>query len=100
MTEAQARQNHDIMVGRTPYTDTAKGEAMMETNGFAKVILEKETGKILGFHIVGANAPLLIQEVINAMNSGGGSNEIFSSTHIHPALSELVVAALGNASAE
>jgi mycothione reductase len=100
MTEAQARQSHDIMVGRAPYTDTAKGEAMMETEGFAKVILEKETGKILGFHIVGASAPMLIQEVVNAMDSGNGSNEILSSTHIHPALSELVIATLGNASTE
>jgi len=49
----------------------AKGEAMMETEGLAKAIVEKETEKIRGFHIIGPCAPVLIQEVVNAMTSGG-----------------------------
>jgi len=62
----------------------------MEKDGFAKVILEKDSSRILGFHIIGPYAPELIQEVVNAMTSGGGMEELNQGIHIHPALSELV----------
>ena len=90
MTEVQAREGHDVLIGRMKYFDIAKGEAMMEKEGFAKVIVEKETNRILGFHIIGPYAPELIQEVVNAMTSGGGMEELEQGIHIHPALSELV----------
>jgi dihydrolipoamide dehydrogenase len=63
---------------------------MMEKEGFAKAVVEKESGKLLGFHIIGPYAPLLIQEVVNAMASGGHVDEIQEGMHIHPALSELI----------
>jgi len=72
------------------YFDTAKGEAMMEKEGFAKVIIDEDSGNILGFHIIGPYAPELIQEVVNAMTSGGGMEELSHGIHIHPALSELI----------
>jgi mycothione reductase len=97
LREEEARQKHEIMVGKTMYFDTAKGEAMMETEGFAKAIIEKETEKILGFHIIGPYAPVLIQEVVNAMASGGDIEEINEGIHIHPALSELVPMTLDSA---
>jgi len=78
------------VVGRARYTDVAKGEAMMEMEGLAKVIVEQETEKILGFHIIGPYAPVLIQEVVNAMTSGGQGGEIDQGLHIHPALAELI----------
>jgi len=90
LKEEEARKDHDIIVARTRYFDVAKGEAMMETEGFAKVIVEKETDKILGFHIIGPQAPDLIQEVVNAMTSGGDVDEVNEGIHIHPALSELI----------
>ena len=90
LTEAQARKDYDILIGRTKYFDIAKGEAMIEKQGFAKVIVEKDSFRILGFHIIGPYAPELIQEVVNAITSGGGMEEIEQGIHIHPALSELV----------
>ena len=90
LKEEEARKDHDILVGTTKYYETAKGEALMETEGFAKAIVEKETDKILGFHIIGPYAPELIQEAANAMISGGDVDEINEGIHIHPALSELV----------
>ena len=41
-TEAQAMALHDILVGHAQYSQVAKGEALMETEGFAKIILEKK----------------------------------------------------------
>ncbi len=96
LTEENAKKEHQILVGRAKYYNVAKGEAMMETEGFAKAIVEKESEKILGFHIIGPYAPVLIQEVVNAMTSGGQGGEIDQGLHIHPALSELIPVTLGH----
>ena len=96
MTEEAARKAHKVLVGKARYSDVAQGEAMMEENGFAKAIVEADTGKILGFHIIGPYAPVLIQEVINAMASGASIDHIEASMHIHPAITELIPRALGN----
>jgi mycothione reductase len=96
MTEEAAKKAYKVLVGKAEYSDVAQGEAMMEENGFAKAVLEAGTGKILGFHIIGPYAPILIQEVINAMASGGGIDQIQTSMHIHPAITELIPALLSN----
>ncbi|MDY6917609.1 MAG: dihydrolipoyl dehydrogenase [Chloroflexota bacterium] len=94
LTEEQARENHSVLVGKARYSDVAKGEAMMEESGFAKAIVDSDGKTILGFHIVGPFAPILIQEVVNAMASGGHMDCIRAGLHIHPALSELIQSAL------
>lgn len=67
------------------------GAAMGYPEGFVKVILEQETGKILGAHIIGPEAAILIQEIVNAMVSESGNfGPIARGMHIHPALSEVV----------
>lgn len=97
LTEEAARKDyHHILVGRAKYSDTAKGEAMMEDVGFAKAIVDAHSGKILGFHIIGPYAPIVIQEVTNTMAIGGTISDIGRGMHIHPALPELVLKALGN----
>lgn len=96
MTEEQAKKHAQILVGTARYSDVAKGEAMMEYEGFAKAIVEKQTGKILGFHIIGPYAPMLIQEVINGMALDGNIAFLSHGMHIHPALPELILRTLGN----
>ncbi|MBI4284119.1 MAG: dihydrolipoyl dehydrogenase [Chloroflexi bacterium] len=96
LTEQNARKTYRILVGRAKYSEVAQGKTMLEENGFAKAIVEADTGKLLGFHIIGPYAPMLIQEVIDAMASGGGIDQIQAGMHIHPALPELILAALGN----
>ena len=96
LTEEQALGEYDILVGEARYLDVAKGIAMMETDGFAKAVIEKESGKILGFHIIGPYAPILIQEVVNAMALEGAVREATAGIHIHPALPELIVSTLYN----
>jgi mycothione reductase len=90
LKEEEARRDHDVTVGVAMYSDIAKGEALMDADSFAKAVMDKKTGGLLGFHIIGPEAPNLIQEVVNAMGSGGGTGEIFDGIHIHPALSELI----------
>ncbi len=96
LTEEEARKTHQILVGQARYSDVAKGEAMVELEGFTKAIIDKQDGKILGFHIIGPYAPILIQEVINAMALGGQIGYIGQGMHIHPALSELILRTFGN----
>lgn len=98
LKEAEAKQQgHSILVGRSFYKDTALGAAMGEPKGFVKVILEQKTGKILGAHIIGPHASMLIQEIVNTMVSGDGTFwPIVRAMHIHPALSEVVQRAFGH----
>ncbi|MDD1757295.1 MAG: dihydrolipoyl dehydrogenase [Methanotrichaceae archaeon] len=96
LTEENAGKDYHILVGRARYFDTAKGEAMMEEVGFAKAIVDAHSNRILGFHIIGPYAPELIQEVINAMASGGRIRNISQGMHIHPALPELIVRTFEN----
>ncbi len=96
LSEKEAREQHDILVGRAGYADVAKGQAMLERDGFAKAIVERKTGRILGMHIVGPEAALLIQEVVNVMAAGGTVRDVGTGMHIHPALSELIPSALYN----
>ncbi|MFU8796469.1 MAG: dihydrolipoyl dehydrogenase [Dehalococcoidia bacterium] len=96
LTEEAARKTHKVLVGRARYSDVAQGEAMIEKDGFAKAIVEAGSKRILGFHIIGPYAPILIQEVIDAMTSGGGIDQIQSSMQIHPAITELIPAAFSN----
>jgi dihydrolipoamide dehydrogenase len=96
LTEAAARKQQEIMVGKAGYTEVAQGEAMVEENGFAKAIVARDTLKILGFHVIGPYAPIIIQEVINAMASRGGIQQVQSGMHIHPAITELVLTAFSN----
>jgi mycothione reductase len=97
LKEEEAKQNHKILVGRALYKDTAMGAAMGFPEGFVKVIVEQETGKILGGHIIGPEASILIQEIINAMVSEAGTfAPIAQGMHIHPALTEVVQNAFGD----
>ena len=95
LTEREAKKSHDILVGKALYSDVAKGEAMAELDGFAKAIVDKKDYKILGFHIIGPYASILIQEVINAMALGGKIEYIGGGMHIHPALPELILRTFG-----
>jgi dihydrolipoamide dehydrogenase len=98
LKEAEAKEKgYKILVGKAYYKDTALGVAMGEPKGFVKVIVEQGTGKILGGHIIGPFASILIQEIINAMVSGDQTFlPIIRGMHIHPAMPEVVQNALGN----
>ncbi|UCC33939.1 MAG: FAD-dependent oxidoreductase, partial [Candidatus Bathyarchaeota archaeon] len=80
-----------VLIGVYKYEDTAKGEAMDVEDQFVKVIVEKETMKILGGHIIGPYASILVQEIINLMYTPEQSAvPIIEGMHIHPALNEVV----------
>jgi len=99
MTQEQAIESlgrKNILIGKAHYNEAAKGEALREDKSFAKIILKKDDSSIVGFHIIGPYAPILIQEVILAMEHGGNPNVLLGSTHIHPSLSELIPRTFAN----
>jgi dihydrolipoamide dehydrogenase len=98
LKEAEAKQQgHKILIGTALYKDTAMGGAMGEPEAFVKVIVERDNGKLLGGHIIGAEASILIQEIVNAMVTEDRSYApIVRAMHIHPAMTEVVQQAFGN----
>jgi len=98
LTEEQAVKmmgRREVLVGKALYADVARGDAMMEAEGFTKAIVHGKSGKILGYHIIGPQASILIQEVVNAMSSDGNIWSVAKGMHIHPALPEVVLKAFG-----
>jgi dihydrolipoamide dehydrogenase len=96
LTEAEAVKlmgKLEVLVGKALYTDVARGEAMRETEGFTKAVVHGKSGKILGYHIIGPQASILIQEVVNVMAAESNLWAVAKGLHIHPALSEVVLKA-------
>ena len=93
MKEAEAVQRHGsdgVLVGFHRYQHTTKGDAMGLTDYFVKVIVSDED-EILGAHIIGPQASVLIQEVVSLMYTPRRlSTPIIVGMHIHPSLSEVV----------
>ncbi len=80
---------------RYDYINTAYGSSIEDRDGFVKVLAHPDTREILGCHIIGTDASMLIQEVTNAMSAGLTVNAITQSIYVHPALPEVVQRAFG-----
>ncbi len=94
MREREAREHGlDFRVGRFPYRASGKAVAMDEPEGFVKIIADKESGEILGVHILGENATELIGECVLAMNLEAAVEDLAEVVKAHPTLSEAIVEA-------
>jgi mycothione reductase len=77
------------------YADVAYGWALEDTTGFCKLYADADTGTLLGAHIMGSAAALLLQPLVQAAAAGQRLTELARSQYwIHPALSEVVENAL------
>ena len=96
LTERQAAQaGMSFVVGRRDYAGTAYGWALVDETSFAKVLVDTESGLILGAHIIGPQAATLIQPVVQAMQFDQTAEDIALTPYwIHPALTEVVENAL------
>lgn len=97
MKEKEASKEHDVLVGYYPFENTTKGSAMEVKDYFVKVVVDSEDYRILGAHIVGPEASVLIQEIVNLMYTKNQTFiPIYNGMHIHPSLSEVVERAFSN----
>ena len=83
-------------VGRYDYENTAYGSSIEDKDGFVKAIADRDSGEILGCHIIGTDASTLIQEAANAMRMRLTSDAIGGAIYVHPALPEVVQRAFGS----
>jgi dihydrolipoamide dehydrogenase len=91
LTERQAKEQGLPYVASTySYYDTAYGSSIEDRDGFVKVLAHRETREILGCHIIGSEASILIQEVVNAIRMRLTTDAITESIYVHPALPEVV----------
>ncbi|MFT7599249.1 MAG: mycothione reductase [Acidimicrobiales bacterium] len=96
LTEEQAtEQGIPYVVGKRDYGGTAYGWALVDETSFAKVMVDTETGLIVGAHIIGPQAASLIQPLIQAMQFDQTAADVATKVlYIHPALTEVVENAL------
>jgi dihydrolipoamide dehydrogenase len=77
-------------VGKFPFTANGRARAMGHTDGFAKILADKATDRVLGAHILGPEAGTLIAEIALAMEFGASAEDIARTSHAHPSLNEAV----------
>ncbi|MBB3976844.1 dihydrolipoamide dehydrogenase [Rhizobium azooxidifex] len=83
-------------VGKFPFSANGRARAMLATDGFVKILSDKETDRVLGGHIVGFGAGEMIHEITVLMEFGGSAEDLARTCHAHPTMSEAVKeAALG-----
>jgi dihydrolipoamide dehydrogenase len=77
-------------VGKFPFSANGRAKAMLATDGFVKILADAETDRVLGGHIIGANAGELIHEIAVLMEFSGSAEDLARTCHAHPTLSEAV----------
>ncbi len=91
LTEEDAKAaGIDYVVGLNNYKNSAMGMAMLSESGFVKIIVDRFSRKILGAHIVGAEASDMIHMLIAFMNKNATLDDLLNMIYIHPALPEIV----------
>lgn len=97
LTEEQARQKgFDVRIGKFPFAALGRAMAVNETEGFFKVVSDKQTHKVLGIHIVGPEASDLISEGALALEMHAFLEDIGLTIHPHPTLGEGMMEAAMN----
>ena len=92
MTEKEATdEGYEVKIGRFPYAANGKALGLGETDGFVKTVSDVDSGDILGVHIVGTQASILIHEAAVAVRLGASAEDIAHTVHAHPTLSEMVM---------
>jgi dihydrolipoamide dehydrogenase len=77
-------------IGRFPFTANGRAKVNRTTEGFVKVLAEEATDRVLGVHIIGADAGTMIAEAAVLMEFGGSAEDLARTCHAHPTLNEAV----------
>jgi dihydrolipoamide dehydrogenase len=88
--EKAAKEGWTLGKSQGNFRANSKALAEGEGNGIAKVLFNKDTGKVVAVHIIGIHAADLIQECANAVSAGTTVQELAMMVHTHPTLSEVI----------
>jgi dihydrolipoamide dehydrogenase len=98
LTEAEARaKGHELLIGKMPFAASGRALAVRETDGFVKVIADKKTHQILGWHIVGPSATDLLSEATLSLEMAAVLEDVALTVHPHPTLGEAMMIAAQHA---
>jgi len=92
LTEDKAKEKGiNYIVGKFPYSGNGKAIASAETEGFVKLIFDKDSDELIGGHIIGYDAAELLAEISLAKQNKLKAKDIIKTIHSHPTLSELIM---------
>jgi dihydrolipoamide dehydrogenase len=77
-------------IGKFPFTANPRARTNGYTEGFVKILAERETDRVLGVHIIGPDAGTMIAEAVLAKEFGASAEDIARTCHAHPTLSEAI----------
>jgi dihydrolipoamide dehydrogenase len=77
-------------VGKFPFTANGRAKVNRTTEGFVKILANEKTDRVLGVHIIGADAATMIAEAAVLMEFGGSAEDLARTCHAHPTLNETV----------
>ena len=98
VTEAQAKERGlSYRAGKFPFIANGKALGLGESGGFAKVLVDPQTGEILGAHLIGPEVSELLPELTLAWKNELTITEVGANVHAHPTLSEVLMEAAENA---
>jgi dihydrolipoamide dehydrogenase len=90
-TEEQLRaEGIAYKAGKFPFSANGRARASLHTDGFVKILADKDSDRVLGVHIVGFGAGEMIHEAAVLMEFGGSSEDLARTCHAHPTMSEAV----------
>lgn len=94
LTEKKVKeQGIEYKVGKFPFTASGKATTAGERDGFVKLIVDANTDKILGAHLIGANVTEMLSGMVLAMKLGATAKDIIKTIHPHPTMSEAIMEA-------
>lgn len=89
LSEEEAKaQGREVSTGRFPLTANGRAIAMDETDGIIKTIADKKTDRLLGVHMIAANASELIAAAVTHIEYGGSAEDLGRTATAHPTLGE------------
>jgi len=83
-------KNIEYKVGKFPFLANSRARATGFTEGFVKILADKNTDEVLGAHIIGPDAGTLIAEIVLGMEFKAAAEDIARTCHAHPTLTEAV----------
>ncbi len=94
MREVEAvNAGYNVAIGSFPYTASGKATATDDKDGFIKLVVDKDSDKLLGAHFIGTNVTEMIMEAGMVRSLGGKVMDMVKTVHPHPTLSEAIMEA-------
>jgi dihydrolipoamide dehydrogenase len=91
LSEVEAKKKgYDVQAFSVNFRTLGKAQAIDEITGIAKMIIDKDSKRVLGVHLMGAHATDLIAEATLAMQKGLTAKDIAHTIHAHPTLAEIM----------